>query len=79
MFSTITTAQSTMMPKSIAPIESRFAGMCLRSRQMKAKSSDSGIVIATMSPARKSYRKKIRITIDDHDAAQQIVLAPCAS
>ena len=54
MFSTITTAPSTRMPKSIAPIESRLAGMCRRSRQMKANSSDSGIVIATISPERTS-------------------------
>ena len=54
MFSTMTTAPSTRMPKSMAPIDSRFAGMCLRSRQMKANSSESGIVTATMRPERTS-------------------------
>ena len=34
MFSTITTAPSTTMPKSSAPSDSRFAGMCRRSRQI---------------------------------------------
>ena len=39
MFSTMTTAPSTMMPKSIAPIDSRLAGMCAQSRQMNENSS----------------------------------------
>ena len=55
-------APSTRMPKSIAPIESRLAEAFWTLRQVKAKSSDSGIVTATISPARKSYRKKISIT-----------------
>ena len=38
MFSMMTTAPSTTMPKSSAPRESRFAGMLLRSRQMEANS-----------------------------------------
>ena len=37
MFSTITTAPSTTMPKSSAPSDSRFAGMCRRSRQMRGE------------------------------------------
>jgi hypothetical protein len=40
MFSIITTAPSTTMPKSSAPSDSRFAGMCRRSRQMEANSSE---------------------------------------
>ncbi len=74
MFSTITTAPSTMMPKSIAPMESRFAGTWRRSRQMNAKSSESGIVVATINPERTSYRKNISTTSTKHDAAQEIVL-----
>ena len=54
MFSTITTAPSTRMPKSIAPIDSRLAGTCFKSRQMKAKRSASGMVQATTSPERRS-------------------------
>ena len=44
MFSIITTAPSTTMPKSSAPRDSRLAGMCLRSRQMAANSSENGMV-----------------------------------
>ena len=62
MFSTITTAASTRMPKSIAPIDNRLAEAPCRSRPMKATSSDSGMVTATISPARTSYRKKISTT-----------------
>ena len=42
MFSTITTAPSTMMPKSIAPIESKLAGMCRQSRQMNENIKANG-------------------------------------
>ncbi len=54
MFSTITTAPSTRMPKSTAPMDSRLAEAFCRSRQMKANSSASGMVVATINPARKS-------------------------
>jgi hypothetical protein len=54
MFSTITTAPSTRMPKSTAPMDSRLAETSRRSRQMKANSSASGMVMATISPARTS-------------------------
>jgi hypothetical protein len=36
----------------MAPMDSRFAGMCLQSRQMKANIKAKGIVIATMSAVR---------------------------
>ena len=52
MFSVMITAPSTMMPKSIAPSESRLAGMPRRSMKMNANRSDSGIVSATMNAAR---------------------------
>ena len=54
IFSTMNTAPSTRMPKSTAPMESRLAEAFCRSRQMKANSSASGMVTATISPARKS-------------------------
>ena len=44
MFSTTITAPSTMMPKSIAPSESRFAGMPRMRRPMNVASSDSGMI-----------------------------------
>src|SRR4029434_9291917 len=44
MCSTITSAPSTTIPKSIAPSECRLAGIPARYMQMKAKSSDSRMV-----------------------------------
>ncbi len=61
MFSTITTAPSTTMPKSSAPSESRLAGICLRSRQVAAKSSEKGMVSATISAPRTLPRKRNRM------------------
>ena len=52
--STITTAPSMMMPKSIAPIESRFALIPIARRQMKAKSSANGMMIDTTMVVRQS-------------------------
>ena len=52
MFSRTMTAPSTMMPKSIAPSDSRLAGMPIQVRPMKVARSASGIVTATMNAAR---------------------------
>src|SRR6266508_42822 len=57
MCSTITSAPSTTIPKSIAPSESRLAGIPARYIQMKAKSSESGMVSAVSSAARALPRK----------------------
>ena len=73
MFSTITTAPSTTMPKSSAPSESRLAEMCRRSRQMEAKSSENGMVSATMSAPRTLPRKRKRMIDDQDDAFGQVV------
>ena len=56
--STITTAPSMMMPKSMAPIDSRLALMPPRCRQMKAKSSAKGMTLATMTVHRQSRMKR---------------------
>ena len=56
MFSITITAPSTMMPKSIAPRESRLAGMPRHVRPMNVASSDSGIISATMNAARRLPR-----------------------
>ena len=56
-FSTTITAPSTMMPKSIAPSDSRLAGMPLMDRPMKVASNESGMMSATMAAARKLPRK----------------------
>ena len=69
MFSTITTAPSTRMPKSMAPIESRLAGMFRRSRQMNAISSASGTVTATIRPGAEVVEEEHEHDHDEHDAA----------
>ena len=53
MFSAMMTAPSTMIPKSIAPSDRRFAGTFRRSMNTKAKSSDRGMVSATITAARR--------------------------
>jgi hypothetical protein len=54
MFSTMKIAPSTSIPKSTAPMDSRLADAPRRSRQKNANRSASGMVTATISPARKS-------------------------
>ncbi len=51
MFSSMTMAPSTMMPKSMAPSDSRFAGMSVKCIKMNAMSSAIGIVMATIMAA----------------------------
>ncbi len=55
-----TMAPSTMMPKSIAPSDSRLAGMCDSRMAMKAISRDRGITVATISALRGLPRKRIK-------------------
>jgi hypothetical protein len=50
----MTTAPSMMIPKSIAPIESRLAVMPFIRIQKKANSNDNGIIIDTMTVVRQS-------------------------
>ncbi|MNS94999.1 hypothetical protein D3C72_1292370 [compost metagenome] len=52
MFSSTTTEPSTRMPKSIAPKDSKLAGILKWCMKMKAISRASGIVSATMAAAR---------------------------
>ena len=49
----MTTAPSTMIPKSMAPMESRLAGICRQSRQMNENSRANGMVTATISAVRR--------------------------
>ena len=72
MFSTITTAPSTIMPKSIAPIDSRFAGMCAQSRQMNENSRANGIVTATISAVRTLKRNMPEDDEHQQHAAHQV-------
>ena len=72
MFSTTITAPSTMMPKSIAPSDSRFAGMPRIVRPMKVASSDSGITTATIAAARRLPRKTIQHQRHQQRAFEQV-------
>ncbi len=56
------TEESTMMPKSTAPIDSRLADLCRRNSTAKANSSASGILIATIRAARTLLRNISKIT-----------------
>ena len=74
MFSTMTMVPSMMMPKSMAPMESRLAASPVACRKMKANSSASGMVSAVMTAARKLTRKKISTMKNQNHAAQKIAL-----
>ncbi|MNL33236.1 hypothetical protein D3C87_1551330 [compost metagenome] len=63
MPSTITTAPSIMIPKSIAPIDSRLADMPFIFRQIKANSNDNGMIKDTMSVVRQSAINKNTIKV----------------
>ena len=56
MFSTMITVASTMMPKSMAPIDSRLADSPLSTRTTTANSSAKGMVAETISALRRSPR-----------------------
>ena len=51
--STTITAPSTTMPKSMAPSDIKLAETPAHRMQPRAKSSESGITLATTSPARR--------------------------
>ena len=68
MFSTMMTEESTMMPKSTAPMDSRFADLPRRYSMEKANSSASGMLMATMRAVRMLLRNMNRIDDDQHHA-----------
>ena len=55
--STITTAPSIMIPKSIAPIESRLADIPIARKQMNANNNANGMTTATITVVRQSAMK----------------------
>ena len=55
--STITTAPSIMIPKSMAPIESRLADIPIARKQIKANRRANGITTATITVVRQSAIK----------------------
>ena len=73
MFSTITTAPSTTIPKSSAPSESRFAGILLRSSQIEANIKANGIVNATIKAARIFPKKQKQNDRDQNHSFAEVV------
>ena len=67
------TEESTMMPKSTAPIESRFADLPRKKSIEKANNSASGMLIATINAVR-TLLKNIKQDHDDQADAHQQVL-----
>ncbi len=57
MFSTRITAESTMMPKSTAPTDSRLASSPWQTSMMMVKNSANGMLTPTMMALRRSPRK----------------------
>ena len=77
MFSTITTDPSTTMPKSSAPSESRFAGICRRSSRIAANRSEKGIVTATISALRTFPRNRNRISVTSNTPSVKLRSTVC--
>ena len=63
MLSTIITAPSTIIPKSIAPKLIRFAQTSKTFININANNKDNGIVEATIKPPRQFPKRKIRTKI----------------
>ncbi len=77
MFSTMTTAPSTTMPKSSAPSDNRLAGMCARSRQMEAKSRAKGMVSETMRAPRTFPQEEKENDHHENDASVRLCSTVC--
>ena len=72
MFSMTITAPSTMMPKSIAPSESRLAGMPTKVRPINVASNASGMMAATINAARRFPQEQEQHQRDQHRAFDQV-------
>jgi len=77
VFSTMTTAPSTTMPKSSAPKESRFAGIWLTSSQMEANSNENGMVRATIRAARMLPRNRRRTMVTRIIPSPRLCITVC--
>ena len=77
VFSTMTTAPSTTIPKSSAPSESRFAGMWLTLSQMEANSRENGMVSATISAARILPRNNNRTMVTSTIPSPRLCITVC--
>ena len=76
MFSTMMTDESTMMPKSTAPIDSRLADLPRRNSTAKANSSASGMLMATISGAADVAQEHEQDDRHQHHAQEQVLAAP---
>ena len=73
MFSIMTTAPSTTIPKSKAPSERRLAGILVKSRQMDANSNENGMVSATIKSGTSIEKKKEENDADQNHSFGQVV------
>ena len=73
MFSIMMTVRSTTIPKSTAPSEMRFAGVCVSTIPMNAMRSAIGMLIAVMSAARDCPRNRKRTMRDEHHPLDEVV------
>ncbi|MNV23120.1 hypothetical protein D3C71_1141220 [compost metagenome] len=77
MVSSITMAPSTIIPKSIAPKESKLAGIWVKCIRIKAINKDNGIVMATKSAPRQLPRKIIRTKITKIIPSRRVLETVC--
>ena len=63
MFSTMITEESTMMPKSTAPMESKLADLPRTKSTARANNSASGTLMATISAVRTLLRNSSSTTV----------------
>ncbi len=64
--STITTAPSIIIPKSMAPIESRLADIPITRKQINANNKANGIITATITVVRQSAMKINTINVTNN-------------
>ena len=76
MFSTMMTEESTMMPKSTAPIDSRLADLPRRNSTEKANSSASGMLMATIKARADVAQEHEQDHRHQHHADEQVFAAP---
>ena len=77
-FSTTITAPSTMIPKSIAPSDSRFAGIPLMVSPMNVAISESGISAATMVAERRFPRNRNSTSITSRAPSARFLNTVCS-
>ena len=77
--STITTAPSIMIPKSMAPIESRLADIPITCKQIKANNRDKGIMTATTTVVRQSAIKMNTMKVTNSMPSTRLCVTVCTA